>query len=298
MPATEPRDTDAVCRNCGHPAGPRFCGHCGQPLEEHRGPFLALLGELLAESFSLDGKLLRSLAALARPGRLTRRYLEGKRAPYLGPFRLYAVASLLLFSSALSLQPPKASEVNLYIDEKLVTSERPIPGRWKISLSSGGATETGWFAGQAGEKIGSLRELPPQAILDATSASMRRVLPIGLILLLPFFALALKLLYLRTGTLFVDHLVFATHIQIALFLSLALIWLFSLAFRPGLPATLASYTGAALLVLLVYLPWALRRVYRQSRWLTGLKTAALLLLYFGSLQLVLGVTTVLFTLSL
>lgn len=298
MPATEPRDSDFVCHNCGSPAGPRYCGQCGQPLEEHRGPLLSLLGELLSESFSLDGKLFRSLAALVRPGRLPRLYLEGKRAPYLGPFRLYAVASLLLFSSALSLDPPKASEVNLYIDDQLVTSERPIPGRWKISLSSSDATQKSWFAGQADEKIGRLRERSPQAILDATSASMRRVLPLGLILLLPFFALALKLLYLRTKTLFVDHLVFATYTQSALFLALVLVWLLSLVFRLGLPATLASYAGAGLLMLVVYLPWALRRVYRQSRWLTGLKTVLMLVLYLGSLQVVLGVTTVLFTLAL
>ena len=90
-------------------------------MEPRRGPLLTLLRELLDEWLALDGRLVRSLAVLARPGRLTERYLDGRRVAYLRPFRLYLLASVLLFSSLLSLRAPDAGEVNLYIAGQLVT---------------------------------------------------------------------------------------------------------------------------------------------------------------------------------
>ena len=44
----------------------------------------------------------------------------------------------------------------------------------------------------------------------------------------------------------------------------------------------------SLLVLLVYLPMALRHVYTQSRWWTAVKTVALFFAYGQLLKLVLG----------
>ncbi len=88
-----------TCKNCGQPAGPSFCSHCGQEVEPRRGPLFALLHELFSEWLALDGRLFRTLAQLVRPGRLTVRYLAGRRAAHLRPFRLYLLASVLLFSS-------------------------------------------------------------------------------------------------------------------------------------------------------------------------------------------------------
>ena len=110
------------CENCGQVAGPRFCPHCGQEVEPRRGPLLEVFSELVSEWLSFDSRLLRSLRALGRPGRLSELYLAGKRAPFLRPFRLYLLASVVLFSTLLTLEPPDEAGLNIYIGGELVIS--------------------------------------------------------------------------------------------------------------------------------------------------------------------------------
>jgi len=60
------------------------------------------IGHFAGEAFEsithADSRLWRTLGyLLARPGRLTREFFEGKRVRYLPPFRLYLVISLLFF---------------------------------------------------------------------------------------------------------------------------------------------------------------------------------------------------------
>jgi hypothetical protein len=63
----------------------------------HR-PFFSLVGDVFDGLFSLDGRVARTLPALiARPGRVSRLYLEGARARFVPPFRLYIIASLVFF---------------------------------------------------------------------------------------------------------------------------------------------------------------------------------------------------------
>ena len=56
------------------------------------------MGESLETSFSIDGRISRTLPDLMlRPGRITRAYLDGKRARFIPAFRLYVLASLIFF---------------------------------------------------------------------------------------------------------------------------------------------------------------------------------------------------------
>ena len=89
---------DAVCRNCGASLAGDFCHACGQSAQSLRQPFWALFGEGIETLFALDGRIARTLPSLLlRPGRITRAYLDGQRARFIPPFRLYVVASLLFF---------------------------------------------------------------------------------------------------------------------------------------------------------------------------------------------------------
>lgn len=96
-------------------------------------------------------------------------------------------------------------------------------------------------------------------------AGLARNIPRAVFLLLPVFALILKLLYLRQKRLYVGHFVFALHVHAFAFL------LFTVALvinNTSLRALLAVW-------LLVYLFWAMRRVYEQSVPTTALKYAGL-----------------------
>lgn len=89
---------DSQCGNCGAVLTGEFCHQCGQSAQSLRRPFWALLGESLETLFAIDGRIARTLPNLMfRPGRMTRAYLDGQRARFIPPFRLYVLASLLFF---------------------------------------------------------------------------------------------------------------------------------------------------------------------------------------------------------
>ena len=278
------------CRNCGRTAGPRFCAHCGQEVEERRGPVLTVLREVLSDWLSLDSRLLRSLRALLVPGRLTGLHLDGKRAPYMRPFRLYLLASLVLFSTVLALEGLDATDWDVYVAGELVSDRSAAEGEAKRELEILGSKTAleRWIVAHEGEKIERLRALPPQEIVDLFFSTIRRFWPAALILFVPFLALAVQLLYLRSHALYLDHLVFALHFQSALFFALGAIWLLAKIFRFSAMTTLFACVLAFLGMLTVYLFLALRRLHRQSRWLSAVKTLVLVLIYLQLLSSVLS----------
>lgn len=86
------------CRNCGEMVELRHCPRCGQLASSFHRPFLSLLAESVSDTLALDGRIARTLPLLLfRPGILTRRYNEGKRARYVPPFRLFLLSSLLFY---------------------------------------------------------------------------------------------------------------------------------------------------------------------------------------------------------
>ena len=95
-----------VCLNCGADLPGRFCPDCGQRDQPLRQPAHVFIAESLSEYFGLDGRLWRTLRMLLfQPGALTVAYLDGRRARYLRPLRIYLTATVLFFF-LLSLQDP------------------------------------------------------------------------------------------------------------------------------------------------------------------------------------------------
>ena len=92
------------CENCGAVVPDRFCSACGQLASSFHRPVWELVTESIADMFALDGRLLRSLPMLMfRPGRMTRNYLDGKRARYVPPFRMFLLASVIFFLTVFTL---------------------------------------------------------------------------------------------------------------------------------------------------------------------------------------------------
>ena len=80
---------DPDCLNCGVLLAGEFCHECGQSAHSIRRPFWSLVGESLETSFSIDGRIARTLPDLMlRPGRMTRAYLDGKRARFISAFSI------------------------------------------------------------------------------------------------------------------------------------------------------------------------------------------------------------------
>ncbi len=264
------------CLNCGRAAEGNFCAHCGQEIKDHTVALRPLLADLLAEIASWDSKLLRTMTALVfRPGFLTNEYNAGRRVPYLSPLKLYLTISVLFF---------------------LVLSWKAPLSQW-IMVNPGGVSQSAHTGKAASPEFHTLAEyaayqktLPPpkqdgllarlmvQRLLKAQHSpqgfarALLDDIPKMMFLLLPLFAVSLKLLYLRTKRLYVEHLIFLLHVHAFAFLALTLLLL----------AHPDWLIGVVCLALLAYIAAALRVVYKQSWPKTLLKFS---LLGFGYLFL-------------
>jgi hypothetical protein len=86
------------CANCATPLQGPWCYVCGQSGEDFHRSIFRLCGEVVEGLLHMDGRLWRTLPDLMlRPGRLTRAYLEGHRAPQIPPLRLFLVGLLMIF---------------------------------------------------------------------------------------------------------------------------------------------------------------------------------------------------------
>ncbi|MDH3273278.1 MAG: DUF4286 family protein [Gammaproteobacteria bacterium] len=88
----------ADCLNCGTRLKGQYCGNCGQRSRSRLISLWELISDAFGDLFELDSRLWQTLVPLMiRPGQLTHDYLQGRRARYMPPFRMYLVLSLLFF---------------------------------------------------------------------------------------------------------------------------------------------------------------------------------------------------------
>lgn len=88
----------ARCGNCGVALLGKYCSDCGQEDRTIRRPFWRILRQLFHAVFELDGRVYRSLYFLyTRPGFLSTEYLNGRRARYTPPLRMFLVLSIGFF---------------------------------------------------------------------------------------------------------------------------------------------------------------------------------------------------------
>ncbi len=87
-----------VCLNCGTTLTGQYCGDCGQRATTRLISVWQLLREAFGDLLEIDSRIWRTLIPLTvRPGKLTRDYLEGRRARFMPPFRTYLVLSIIFF---------------------------------------------------------------------------------------------------------------------------------------------------------------------------------------------------------
>ena len=85
------------CANCNAPLVGAYCHQCGQAAHVHRS-LLHIAEELAHGILHFDTKSWRTLPLLvARPGLLTRRYIDGQRARYVSPLALFLFSVFLMF---------------------------------------------------------------------------------------------------------------------------------------------------------------------------------------------------------
>ena len=117
-----------------------------------------------------------------------------------------------------------------------------------------------WLKDRAKEKIG---EHGTNAQLFLTTVISN--LPYMMLCCIPLFAFVLKILYIRKGIFYIDHLVYALHIHSFAYLSIISIVLATIGLFRSVPGTLAGWmVGLLWFVFAVQIFLSIRRVYRQG----------------------------------
>lgn len=247
-------------------------------MQDIRRPFGELAREFLGDFLAFDARIWRTLAPLAtRPGRITRDTIEGRRARYVPPFRLYVFAGFVYFSV-------------MALTGGGVFAPRIRAGEEGTVISFGGAAiQTGISTGAAEDEPDRERETTQGARVaarfDERAAAAARdqeafaraligSFSYGHFLLMPIFALLLEAFY--RGRFYVEHLVFSLHFHAFLLFGAAVLVAGS-ALVPGGRGELARriLVSGWTIVLIAYLFLALRTVYGQSRRRTAWKLVPL-----------------------
>jgi hypothetical protein len=298
----------ANCRNCGEALIGLYCSHCGQREGSGDLTFGEVVGESLDELISWDSRLWRTLLPLVfRPGFLTAEFIAGRRARYVPPFRLYLIISFVLFL-VVSLGAGRNSLMQM--DD----SSDAKPG---ISVTAGGENvDVGAEEDSTVLRIGEgdidgiddidveisladedspqwLKNLDDRLEKNAQSLSgdrgefvelLTEYLPQMMFLLLPVFALLLKICYLFSPFHYLQHLVFTLHFHCFTYLLYLIGQLGHFGLR-GSPVA-----EALPFVILLYLPVALMRSYGSG--LAGAAGKAAFILVVDSFLLVLSFAAV------
>ena len=274
-----------ACSNCGATLTGPYCAQCGQKAAHRMVSLGHILEDAVEDQFSLNAALPRTLGVLLRyPGRLTGEYVSGRVVRYIPPMRLYLMASVLFFL-VLAAMPGRASDVNVQgpgqtrapaartAVRKRVAAFNIQVGPVSIQADTVGIPQ--WLRPPVLRLIAHkerLQRMDPQEARRQLVTRMADDTPKVVFVLLPVFALLLKLLYIRRHRLYVEHFVFALHVHALAFL------VFTLALLARYPfVSLAAYVGIAF-----YLLRAMRVVYGQG-W--GRTTAKFALLAFSYLIL-------------
>ncbi|MEE1885559.1 DUF3667 domain-containing protein [Pedobacter flavus] len=86
------------CLNCGYTVDENFCSKCGQENLELKEDALHMMIHAIGDYFHFDNKFNNTMKPLLfKPGVLTKQYVEGKRATFLHPIKLYIFISILFF---------------------------------------------------------------------------------------------------------------------------------------------------------------------------------------------------------
>jgi len=272
--------TDNSCRNCGATTSGNFCHMCGQETHLHAPSFSEFMHEFIGHYVALEGRLWGTITRLLfRPGLLTAEYLAGRRKRYVEPLRLYLSLSIIFFAILKFSDagvatvdprplPPGATQ------QVVPSKEQPaiVNDRLQQVLEK----ETPGIS-HAIERFDKMNDHEKSAVMQA---GFYKYAPYAIFLLMPVFALWLKLLYLGTGKKYGEHMLFALHTNAFAFVMLGVF-----IFLPDgfLKFVAFCWVGG-------YLPWAMQRVYRKGKWGTFWRWALLGILHGISLAIaILGV---------
>ncbi len=305
---------NVVCKNCETHFNGKFCPECGQAIKDYDKPFGFIFYNFLGDFFSFDTRFIRSFGSLlVKPGFLTFEYFNGRRVKYAPPFRIFIFVSFVMFlllqiytnrgltkvldaelsdknlfsidsvsamavDSILSqvkveMDSTQAENLNFHIDMETFRDTRDLRNglnKFAVSLEKKLETETNSKKREKLQEYIRLCRSPEQAV-----ARILEYMSWAFFLLLPVFALILKLAYIRRKQYYMRHLIFSIHIHSFVFVILSLIVGLYLITN----VNLKFVSTILFLSVPVYFILALKKFYGQSYGKVVLKFFAVSFLY-------------------
>jgi len=316
--STESDTPEDQCENCGALLHGPYCSQCGQRAADRIVPIWHMLNEALEAVIELDMRVIHTFPKFVfLPGRLTREYINGRRKRYIRPFRLYLFTTFLLFTV---LALTAGQSFRFPFDPEMSAAQADtvqMESRGEAADTAAAAAAPSVFGSpEQREEWAETIEKNPDAVNvqfgdPETQARLERILrvkvaealrnprdligsmidrgPYAMFLMLPIFALLLKLLYVRRGRLYVEHLIFSLHVHAFSFVA------FTVGILLGEAEAGWLHVAADWIELspLLYLVLAMAHVYEQGFIKSTIKAFLLLLIYsiilvFGLLLLALA----------
>jgi hypothetical protein len=297
------------CLNCNHAFEheENYCPSCGQFNSDTKVSFGVLLDDFAKDYFTFDSKLFRSLFPLLfKPGFLTKEYAKGRRMHYIPPLRMYLFVSFIFFlfntpsfnvgnngkikdtglfevagdsATTQKLQAAGKEISDTGMEFKNVSFERDNSFERIIELSKNETLSPRQILLKAGTEPTARREFMVGKLQKIMNNDVKSLiayifshLPFMMLLVLPFFAMIMKLVYIRSNTLYIEHLTHLLHLQTFVFLAML--------FTQGINSlSTFSISGYVTLLTLGYVLISLKKVYRQRWAKTAVKATFLLILY-------------------
>jgi hypothetical protein len=219
-----------------------------------------------------DSRLWRTLKLLwLRPGQLTIEFLEGRRASFLPPVKLYFVFSVIFFA-LVSLSSPRTALIQF------------IHAKHQRQLSPESCNKWHFFGDHAWTV--RLTHICEDSIRDHGVNLLRAAvdtMPDAMFVFVPLIALSHMVMYSRPRHFYAEHLLFFVHVHAFVF-SLLTAWvaLHALgAIWPSSRSTPVWLTYTMISVMPIYGLVALKRVFKRSWVGTVARTLVLLVIYVG-----------------
>ncbi len=292
-----------LCSNCLTSIQGAYCAHCGQKHHAVLRHFSQVVGEFFTDVLNFDSKLLGTLKPLLfQPGMLSEEYFANRRMRYVSPLKLYFFLSVITFFLVQQSVENNVSPSDLiHFNDDAPKNSKPngvdinlINGKpWHAKTNPINLPIPDTFNTLINERVTRL-----DAVLKSKDAKRQLIhaglsaLPTALLLMLPFFALLLKLAYLLNKRLYMEHLIVALHnhsfllmyiLCIVVASQLGIWWGESMTW---LQSVIDAINNLLWIVLPVYYFLSLKRVYQQGWRKTALKFCLLgffylFLLVFG-----------------
>lgn len=252
------------CQNCETQYKGNYCPECGQSANEFNKPIKFLFVDIVGNIFAFDTRFWKTIVSLIfKPGTFTANYVQGQRARYMPPFRLYIFTSFLVFlllsvyvNNEVEIDEGSRTEINSTLKKKLEDDATVLNSR-KVQT-------------QKQKKEADKKKLIETAlkVVDNPSQYLNRYIKYvswSMFLLMPIYGFYLWLFFFRSKRYYYSHLIFALNQHSFVFLffmgliSLQLLW-------PNRNAHPEFYLGS---IVPIYLYLGARKFYNK-RWFATL----------------------------